>query len=279
MFFFHASAIGVSGQITRPVLQPVPSVASALPPGGGYTFARQDPDQLLGVYSHGGATTETTGNDAPNGDHQTTAAATVQNLNIGNILLLDSCTSYLSSVYPADGLTLPRFNLQGSIFNNLRIAGRQITLTSQVALLSKLDTFDKFQQAYRDDADFRKLFLDQKFMGKEAALHPKQRKYFPWCPGTYTDWAEKNPDKFPLSRGMGVTTFPLFLVENQSEPGFQVSGNVITVDNFGTIVLGEVIISPYEQRLTMVHVELGSASAGKMSACIGDGNAGDTTPP
>jgi hypothetical protein len=270
-FLFHASAIGITGQITRPVTHPIPSVASALPPGGGYTTAKQDPAELLEIYSHGGTTTVATGNDnASNGDHETTASATVQALNIGNTVLLDSCTAYLSSVHPADG-SQARFNTQGSFFKNLRIAGRVIELESRVDLHAMLATLGQLQKHYRENADFRKQFLTDAFAGNEGALHERQKKYFPWRKWT-------NPNDLPLSKGLQVCVVPLFVVKNPSEPGFHVSGNVITVDNFGTVVLGELIISGYERRLTMLHADLGSPVEGMVSANIVDTNGGGTDP-
>jgi len=50
------------------------------------------------------------------------------------------------------------------------------------------------------------------------------------------------------------------------------------VDNFGTVVLGELIIGAYQRRLTMLHAELGSPTGGKMSSAIVDGNGGSTDP-
>jgi hypothetical protein len=279
-FLFHASAIGITGQITRPVTHPIPSVASALPPGGGYTNAKQDPGQLLEIYSHGGATTAVTGNEK-NGDHETTATATVLNLNVGNVVLLDSCTAYLSSIHPGDG-SQARFNTQGSFFKNLRIAGREIQLESRVDLHSMLATLDDLRTHYRNNTDFkgqlhfkekflfREQFLEEAFAGKENQLHPKHQKYFPW-----RNWT--NPNELPVSKG-GVCIVPLFIVKNPSEPGFHVCGNVITVDNFGTVVLGELIIGAYERRLTMLHAELGSPTGGMVSAAAVEGNGGGTDP-
>jgi len=278
-FLFHASAIGITGQITRPVTHPIPSVASALPHGGGYTTAKQDPGQLLEIYSHGGATTETTGNNK-NGEHETTATATVLNLNIGNVVLLDSCTAYLSTIHPADG-TQARFNTQGSFFKNLRIAGREIQLESRVDLHVRkkddgtcedmLATLDQLRQHYTEDPDFRTQFRQDAFAGNEGALHERHREYFPW-----RNWTNSND--LPVSKTLGVCVVPLFVVKNPSEPGFHVSGNVITVDNFGTVVLGELIIGAYQRRLTMLHADLGSPVAGQMAAACVDGNGGGVDP-
>jgi hypothetical protein len=285
-FLFHANAIGVTGQIHRPVSHLIPSVASALPPGGGYNNAKQDPGEFLEIYSHGGATTATTGNQKQNGDAVTTAIATVHGLNIRNVVLLDSVTASLSSLHPADG-SQARFNTQGSFFQNLRIAGHEIELESRIDLYGKLATLADLCEAYKENTYskgeghfkkefvFQNQFLEDAFapghVGKEKALHEKQHKYFP-----YRDL--KKTEDLPCSRSTGVTIVPLFIVKNPSEPGFHVSGNVITVENFGTVVLGELIISAYERRLTMLHAELGSPVGGMVSACSLDGNGGGVDP-
>lgn len=285
-FLFHASAIGVTGQIHRPVSHLIPSVASALPPGGGYTNAKQDPGELLEIYSHGGATTAATGNQKQNGDGITTAIATVHGLNIRNVLLLDSVTASLSSVHPADG-SQARFNTQGSFFQNLRIAGREIELESRVDLHGKLatladlceaykeNTYSKGQDRFKEGFVFKNQFLEEAFVAghvKEGkSLHEKQNKYFPYK-------GLENTENLPCRRSTGVTIVPLFIVKNPSEPGFHVCGNVITVEDFGTVVLGELIISAYERRLTMLHADLGSPVGGMVSACAVDGNGGGTDP-
>lgn len=281
-FLFHASAIGVTGQIHRPVSHVIPSVASALPPGGGYNNAKQDPGDLLEIYSHGGATTATTGNQKQNGDAVTTAIASLQGLNIRNVVLLDSLTASLSSLHPADG-SQARFNTQGSFFQDLRIAGREIELESRIDVHNILATLDDLRNHYIGNIDLKdKLHLEkpfflrdefhkEEFVGKEGDLHEKQQKYFPW-----RNWT--NTKALPISKGVGFCIVPLFLVKNRSEPGFHVSGNVITVENFGTVVLGELIISAYERRLTMLHAELGSPVGGMVAACAIDINGGGTDP-
>jgi hypothetical protein len=267
-FLYHAYAIGFSGQLTKPTTQLIPSqAASALPPAGGYSSARQESYRLLEVLSHGGSTSEVRGSlNSKTQENEILATATIQDLNVGNVVLLDSCTAHLSSAHPSDG-SQPRITPQGSFFQNLRVAGRTIELESRVDLYTTLDTLDKLSEHYKNDKPFRDRFLQEAFVGNEGALHEKQRKFFSWR-------NIKDTAKLPTSKG-GVTIVPLFKVLNPSAPGFQVNGNTITVENFGTVVLGELIISAYERRLTMLHVDLGSG----VSACSVSGNGGPTDPP
>jgi hypothetical protein len=267
-FLYNAHAIGFSGQLTKPGNQLIPSqAASALPPAGGYSSARQESYRYLEVLSHGGTTSEVKGSlNTKTQENETVATATIQDLNVGNVVLLDSCTAQLSSSHPVDG-SQPQITPQGSFFQNLRVAGRTIELESRVDLYTTLDTLDKLSEHYKNDKPFRNRFLQEAFVGNEGALHEKQRKFFSWRNITKTA-------ELPVSK-KGSTIVPLFIVLNPSAPGFEVNGNTITVENFGTVVLGELVISAYERQLTMLHVDLGSGA----SACIVSGNGGQADPP
>ena len=271
-FLYHAQAVGISGQITKPTNQLISSQAtSVLPPAGGYSSGRQDAYQLLEILSHTGTASEVSGSDNPTtGDHETSVTATVQGLNIGNVLLLDGCTARLSSVHPADG-SQARITPQGSFFQNLQIAGQAIQLESRVDVYHMLDSMDKLREHYKSDAAFRNSFIEDAFVGKEKALPDKHHRYFPWRKVTALD---RLPEK-----QTGTTIVPLFIIKNKSAPGFTVNGNVITIENFGTIALGELVISGYERRLTMLHADLGSPTVGTLSVASAGGNGGTTDPP
>jgi hypothetical protein len=270
-FLYNACAVGFAGRITRPLNHLIPSQAtSALAPAGGYSSAREPAYKLLEIVSHQGATSEATGTDDPiTHSHDTSVTATVHGLNISSVLLLESCTAYLSSVHPADGEP-PRISPQGSFFLNLQIAGRKIELESRIDLYSELDTLDKLRKRYEEDAEFKMRFLEEAFVGKENALHEKHRKFFPW---RSTDKTEE----LPVTKS-GTVIVPLFVVLNPSAPGFHVNVNVITVENFGTVTLGELVINGYERRVTMLQAELGSSTGGNVCAAIGAGNGGTTDP-
>jgi hypothetical protein len=270
-FMYHAYAVGLAGQFTRPISQVIPSqAASALAPGGGYSSARHEPHQFHEIFSHQGVASKVSGTLNPKtGNHETSVTATVSGLNIDHVLHLDSCTAHLRSVHPPKGQ--PHITPHGSFFENLRIAGREIKLESRVEDYHRLDTFEKLSEHYKTDSQFQARYLKDAFVGNEKALHEKQHPFFPWR--NIKDTAE-----LPVTKAQGQAIVPLFVVTNSSAPGFHVSGNVITVEDFGTIVLGEMIISGYERRITMLRVELGSPTEGSMCVGIGNSNGGTTDP-
>ena len=266
-FVYRAHAIGLSGHITKPIVRPIPSRAvSALSPGGGHSTASHPGDEIEGIFSHRGATSEARG--AQNGNQcETLVTATVKELRIEDKLSLDSCWMQLESVH-SEGKQAS-IKPAGS-FENLQIAGRTIRLESRADIYNSLDTLEALSEQYKNDPEFRTQFLREAFVGNESALLEKERKYFPWR-------QLQNPMELPVSR-TGKTVVPLFAVLNPSEPGFHVSGNVITVEDFGTIVLGELTIGPHERRLTMLHAELGSPAEGFLIAADGDGNGTNNDP-
>jgi hypothetical protein len=64
-------------------------------------------------------------------------------------------------------------------------------------------------------------------------------------------------------------------VNNKNEPGvFEVRGNVVYVPDFGRIHLGEMVITPHERRLKMIHANLGSPAHADISVCCVCGGGG-----
>jgi hypothetical protein len=58
----------------------------------------------------------------------------------------------------------------------------------------------------------------------------------------------------------------------QDKQGMSVSGNVITWEGFGRVILGEIHVKGHERRLTMVRLAMGSDAGGSGSAGDGQGN-------
>jgi hypothetical protein len=270
-FMYHAYAIGLAGQFRRPIHDVIPSQAvSALAPGGGYSHARHEPHHFHEIFSHQGVASKASGTLNPHtGNHETSVTASVRGLNIDHVLHLDLCTAHLRSVHPPKGQ--PHITPHGSFFENLRIAGRRITLESRVDDYHRLDTLEKLSEHYKTDPQFQARYLKDAFVGNEKSLHEKQHPFFPWRNAT-------NTADLPVTGAHKLAIVPLFVVTNPSGPGFHVSGNVITVDDFGTIVLGEMVISGHERRITMLRVELGSPTDGSMCVGIGNSNGTDTDP-
>jgi hypothetical protein len=270
-YLFHAHAIGLSGHITRPFEELIDvQAASALPPTGGLSSGRKRSYRLRGILTHQGAHSKATGSfNRDTKANETLATATVQGFNLCDTVVADDITARITSVHLVGGEH--RITPQGSAFLNLRIAGRVIELEDNVDVFHELDTLEKVRDHYRNNTnDFRTNFDRQAYAGEDAVLPENKRRYFRW-------FRHGSTGELPVCKG-GFTIVPLFKVKNPSAPGFEVHGNVISVENFGRIILGELIISGDRRRLTMLHVDLGSPTEGAVTAAAAEGNGGTTDP-
>ena len=121
-FLYHALATGVSGHITLPFEHTIAVQApSALPFIGGYSSSRVEAYRFEHVLSFASAESSTVGSE--NGEFfNTLATATIERLNIQNVLLADRVVARLASKYSKEtGERSTTF--AGSHFENLRIAG------------------------------------------------------------------------------------------------------------------------------------------------------------
>ncbi len=122
VFLYHALATGVSGHITLPFQQIIEVQApSALPFTGGYSASRAEGFRFEEIISFSSAETITTGSETRQ-FFNTLATATIEGLNIQNVLVADRVVARLASKYSKD--TGERtVTIAGSHFENLRIGG------------------------------------------------------------------------------------------------------------------------------------------------------------
>lgn len=121
-FLYHALATGVSGQITLPFHHTIAVQApTALPISGGYSSSRVEGYRFDQVLSFASAETTTAGSESRE-FFNTLATATVEGLNLQNVLTADRVVARLATKYSKD--TGERFvTFAGSHFKNLRITG------------------------------------------------------------------------------------------------------------------------------------------------------------
>jgi hypothetical protein len=271
-FLYHASAVGLAGQVLRPFQQSIDAqAASALPRYGGSCSAHFGKFQLQDVLSHAGASTKATAAYQESSDtHETGVSSTVKGLDIRGIVTVETLTSSVHCSHPATKHTEPGISIAGSEIKGLRIAGRDIVLESRLDIYDKLDTMAKLREYYKENAAFRDDFDGASYVGQQAALPEDVWQFFPW-----RNW--KRSTTLPEHRGM--TIVPLYTVKNASEPGFEVYGNVVRVHDFGRVHIGELIIESHRRRLLMLHADLGSPVEAFFCAGCSDGNGGSGNPP
>ena len=199
-----------------------------------------------------------------------TCAAEQFNLGKGTITA-DLIRSTLHSSFRAIEEGQPFIVPDGSAVINLKINGTPIELESLVEEFTELNTLDKIREKHRSDETFRTRIQDYLMVGRheELAEH-RLHKYFPFC---------RRKPHTELHETRQAVFLPLFRVLTRSGPGFHVVQNVIHIENFGRLQLGELIVLPYERRLTGLHVDLGSPTGGDVSCSSVSTNGGQTDPP
>jgi len=244
-FHYHACAHAFSGRFTRPFDHLIDvQAASSLPVIGGHGNARIENFQFREFVSFKkGYTHVSGGHQADDHSNNTLVTATVEGLNILDILTADRVVVRLYSRHPA-GEPEGSVSMVGSKFENLKIAGYELDVELDCELFENIRTFKDAQKAFEKDAAFRKIALDPFHSGRELQ--------------------SQGPN--------GAFVCSLVKEMNTSCPGVKRTGHSFYVHGFGKIFLGEVMIVHGERTLTMVRLELGSAVSGSGTVAAATAN-------
>jgi hypothetical protein len=256
VFLYRGFASGLGGSLRRPFTEVVDGRASiALPIVGGYTAQRIDNYRHREIISIKEVRTYATGNQAKDGSYHTVVSATMEGLNILDFITADAITARLSSRHAADGAE-PEIVTAGSTFHNLKIGGHPAEVELDHQLFCSLPTYSALRARFDKDADF-KAELQRRFMWTRPP------NTLP--PGFAANVALPNRSGWPESRG----TVPCSLVRDIrcNAPEFERYGHILCVPQVGYIALGELFVSQYARRLTMMRLILGSPFEGDLSGC------------
>jgi hypothetical protein len=267
IFYFHGQGVGLGGVVTRPFKQSIEAAAVAsLPITGGKSSGRSpqykvpnpgNPD----IVSIESATTDTTGTLDDDGVYRTTVTTTVKGLNVRDIVTADTVVAkLLTEHYPNEAE--PRIDVSGSIIDNLRIHGQQVTVDIDDTLFGDLNTYGKFKDKFDKDSTFKK-DMRRRFLWGD--LNPDE---VPECWREQYDFADKQKS---LPKAQGIV--PCSVVKGTSGgSGFQPYRHILVIPDFGVLFLGEVLMQDYARRLTMMRFKLGSPVAGDLTVSSADAN-------
>jgi hypothetical protein len=257
-FRFKATAVGAGGHLTIPFSELIEvQAATALFGIGGRGSARSAGFRHREILSFDLAQTEVTGSVVPADDktpvYYTQAKATVEGLNVMDMVTADRIVANLVSTHTGDKRTEPSVRLVGSRFENLKIAGSLIEIESSVCTLDKYDTWSALRDSYTED-EVNSLFATDPVNAKGQAAPPGVRRWFsPLAQGPQ------------LLSSAGVAHTSIVRKLGPADDCLDIYGNIVHVKGFGVIRLGEVAISPWTRALTMLQIELGCPVNGEMS--------------
>jgi hypothetical protein len=143
-FLYHALATGVSGQITQPFQHLIEVQApTALPHTGGYSASRVEGFRFEHIISFTSASSVSTGSESAN-SYNTLATATIEGLNILNVVTADRVVARLASFCTKDkGARTTTF--AGSHIVNLRIGGFPVEVILDPARLKTAQRTERAQ--------------------------------------------------------------------------------------------------------------------------------------
>ncbi|HYR89283.1 MAG TPA: choice-of-anchor P family protein [Terriglobia bacterium] len=245
-FIFRGNAVGVAGHIQKPgELIIWVQGASALPVVGGYSRSNVDRATFGDVLSFDSARTQATGDfSARENAYKTLADSVVKGLNVNGRLTADSLEATFTSTHPVDG-SEPSIVPGGTQIMNLRIDGYPINVKLDIDLFTKYATRDSLSRAYSTDDTFFNRY-GSRFQKSEKAPPPP-------------------PGKRPIPEVFGYIVTSIVSEIQTDHPKVVINGNMITLDGFGRIFLGELLITSISRRMTLVRLALGSEIGGDLA--------------
>lgn len=280
-YLYQASAYGFSGQIERPFHHVIPTqAATVLGTNGGRGQNRVDKFQLEGIISFESAFVEVGGSfDECHDRHTSFASATIEKLNILDMVTADRIVSRMAVYSPKVGdekgeLT---FNITGSHFENLKVAGHKIDVKLATHVFHEHDTHSKAVEAHQ------KSKLDDWLLGSklgnlsERELEDLEKTYHALggMSEVVKGWKKgdrRNHDSLWFS--------PLnhLKIEDHAGPNTELRGfgSIICIPKFGVVRLAELEVHKHCRSLTMLRVDMCSTGTGGTST--GNSTGGGTRP-
>jgi hypothetical protein len=218
--------------------------ASALPITGGHGNARVENFQFREFISFRKGYTHVSGAlQEDDGSHNTLVTATVESLNLLDIVTADRIVARVYSKHGANDREA-KFTIVGSKFENLRIAGCDVKLELDMVPFEKTPTFEEALKDFDNKGDFYKIAHDPFKTGQSIQKPNPYGAFLCSC-----------------VKEMSTTC-----------PGVTRTGHCFHVPGFGKIFLGEVLIKYGERVVTMIRFDLGSSIGGGGSGISGGSN-------
>ncbi len=245
-YVYNAHGHAASGHITRPLDHIIEVQAGmSLPTTGGLGHSRVDNFRFKEYVSFAAGYTHVSGSKIDDETYTTLATATVENLNILDVVTADRVVARLASTH-----TLPddeaQITVLGSKIENLKIAGNPVHIEFADELFLRLKTFESIRKEFQNNAKFRKIAADPFLTGKpKKSIEPH-----------------------------GVVLCSLVKDMKIDCPGVKQAGHSFEVPEFGKIFVGEVLAQHRKRTVTMLRFELGCPLVGDFTASqvVGNGH-------
>jgi hypothetical protein len=281
-FVYQASAYGLAAQFDRPVKHSISTQAStALAASGGRGYDRVSNFKFDGFVSFDEAYVEVGGSyDDENNIHTLYSSSVIEGLNVGDVLTADRVVSRMFVYAPADedekGET--SWDITGSHFDNLRIAGHKVEVKLATQVFHDHDTYGKVAKAHQSAKSDDWLLGSKLDKLDGGALKDLENNYSALRGMSRLVSECKTKEGRPEDRGSYCFSPAngLDLKEQIGDTELQGFGSIICIPKFGVIRLAELVVHPHSRHLTMFRVQMCSSSSGSTDG--GTANGGGTKP-
>jgi hypothetical protein len=288
-FYYHADANAIGGFITRPKPKAgeIPSFSSVSlsivggEVGKGRTRKAKKP--WRGIIDHKKENAHVIGDkDDAAREWTTQSSATIEGLNILNVITADSVTAQLSVSYPYDGGEAT-VSVVGSQFTNLRISGKPFEPVIRYDLFADHDgvSADKSKKAYpKKTWPRQEKFIDKVTQQQLKARETYARKY---NKAPLPDWIKNHFNWLDSDQGLHDRDYLICSLIDQlpdmpeNFPG-ATCGHGIYIPDFGRVYFGELVVHHHAYRLSMIRAQLGSPVGAAVSVATANLN-GSSDPP
>lgn len=268
-WIYQGSAYGFAGQIERPLRHVIPTqAATVLGADGGRGLDRVENFKLEGIVTFDAAYVEVGGSfDDCHNRHSSYASATIENLNILNVVTADRIVSRMAIYSPKiddDGDELT-FNITGSHFENLKIAGHKIDVKLATHIFHEHNSHSKIANTHKRGG-LDQWLLASKIRDNELDKIENEYHALGGISRVVQAWKQKG-DKRNTDN---ITFSPMNHLKIEEHAGDDTElrgfGSIVCVPKFGVVRLAELTVTKHYFNLVMLKVDMCSTGTGGTSA-------------
>jgi hypothetical protein len=281
-YLYNASAYGLAVEVDRPMRHSIPTqCATVLPASGGRGTHRIQDFKFDRFVSFKEAYVEVGGShDEDHKMHTTYALSVIEGINIADVFTADRVVSRMFIYTPSDDddRREPSFDITGSHFDNLRIAGHKIEVKLATHVFHEHDTYSKVAKAHQSNKSDPWLVGSKLCHLDDGELTEMENTYHALRGMSGLVKECKKKKQRPADRG-SYWFSPANELDLQKQIGLselQGFGSIICIPKFGVIRLAELVVHHHTRSFTMFRVQMCSSGSGTSD---GSGTSGGGTRP
>ena len=278
-FVYHANALAFGGVFNKPCCEVIPSQASVvLAPSGGEGSQTVRNFNHKGMISFDEASVYVGGSQKGN-FRNTIATVMIRNLNLLNMVHIELLAARVTSEHEAADETEhsecvgePGFTFEGSMIENVRIAGRKVNLNLDHGVFSRNSTHSGFVNGMAAAA------------GTDLGARYAKRFCWPAAKCVKGLLSKNGVIRASLVDDMDIPetdedfTDERVRRDNDKKEPVRRNGYIVRIADFGTIAIGEVILKEGQRTVNMLRWTLGSPNDGSGTGGSGTTNGTEMVP-